>query len=216
MIFKKILFLFLFSIAICFCQDKSQIGIVTGKGTTYIPVFIRQGMTYIPVTLFADVLGIKYSILSENERIKFHFPQYNLIITSKNPYLILESKENPQEIVQLPTSTYMINNQIYVPLMYSMRTLEKALGTSLDFKEPDLITVEEFKKKEESEIKNFKSNKQFSITGLSLNEKANGTLIRIRSEKRIPSSTSSFPVSILSIPFPPASADVNNLQKSGE
>jgi len=187
MILKQILFLFLFSIAICFCQDKSQIGIVTGKETTYIPVFIRQGMTYIPIAQLADVLGIKYTFMSENERIKFYFPQYNLIINSKNPFLILESKDKSQEIVQLPTSTYMINNQIYIPLIYSKKTLEKALGTILNIKEPDLLTIEEFKKEEESEIKNIKSNKHFSITGLTLNERANGTLIRLMSEKRIPS-----------------------------
>src|ERR1035437_7584188 len=213
MIFKKILFLFLFSIAICFCQDKSQIGIVTGKGTTYIPVFIRQGMTYIPVSLFADVLGIKYTLLSENERIKFHFPQYNLIVNSKNPYLILESKEKPEDIVQLPTSTYMINNQIYIPLTYSMKTLEKALGTSIDYKEPDLLSVEKFKKKEDSEINDNKLNKEFSITGLTLDEKANGTLIRLKSEKKIPSYTSSFKEGTLYITLKNASADVNQLNK---
>jgi N-acetylmuramoyl-L-alanine amidase len=215
MIFKKILFLFFFSITICFCQDKSQIGIVTGKETTYIPVFIRQGMKYIPVMMFADVLGIKYSVLSGNGRIKFHFPIYNITITSKNPFLILESKENLQEIVQLPTSTYMINNQIYVPLMYSMKTLEKALGSFIDFKEPDLLTIKEFKKEEESEIKNIKSNKQFSISGLTLNEKANGTLIRLMSGKRIPSYTSSFKENTLYITLKNASADVNKLKKSG-
>ena len=77
---------------VCFCQNNSQIGIVYGNETTYIPVYVRQGMTYIPVKLFADVLGIKYTLQSENERIKFHFPLYNLIVLSKNPYLILESK----------------------------------------------------------------------------------------------------------------------------
>jgi N-acetylmuramoyl-L-alanine amidase len=215
MIFKKILFLFLFYTAISICQDKSQIGIVFGKETTYIPVFIRQGMTYLPVKLFADVLGIKYALLHNDESIKFYFPQYNLIVTSKNPYLILESKENLQEIVQLPTSTYMINNHIYVPLNYSLKTLEKALGTSIDFKEPDLLTVEEFKKKEDSDLKDNKANKNFSITGLTLDEKANGTLIRLRSEKRIPSYTSSFKEGIVYITLKNSSADVNKMKKSG-
>ena len=172
-------------------------------------------MTYIPVKLFADVLGIKYTLLSENERIKFYFPQYNLIATSKNPYLVLESKEKLQEIVQLPTSTYMINNQIYVPLVYSMKTLEKALGTSLGFKEPGLLTIEKFKKKEDSELKNNNSKKKFGITGLTLDEKANGTLIRLSTENRIPSYTSSFKDGILYITLKNTLADVNKIKKSG-
>jgi N-acetylmuramoyl-L-alanine amidase len=199
--------------AICFCQDKSQIGIATGKETSYIPVYVRQGMTYIPVSLFADVLGIKYTLLSENDRMNFHFPQYNLIVNSKNPYLILESKEKLQEIVQLPTSTYLINNQIYIPLKYSMKTLNKALGTTINFKEPDLLTVEGFNKKEDFEIKNNTPNKKFGITGLTLDEKANGTLIRLRSEKRISSYTSSFRENALYITLKNTSADVNQLKK---
>ena len=215
MIFKKILFLFLFYTAICFCQDKSQIGIVIGKETTYIPVFIRQGMTYIPVKLFADVLGIKYTSLHKDESIKFYFPQYNLIVTSKNPYLILESKENLQEIIQLPTSTYLINNNIYIPITYSLKTLEKALGTFINYKKPDLLTVEEFMHKVNSELKDDKSVKKFSITGLTLDEKANGTLIRLKSEKRIPSYTSSFKDGTLFITLKNSSADVSKIKKSG-
>jgi N-acetylmuramoyl-L-alanine amidase len=215
MILKQILFLFLFSLAVCFCQGKSQIGIKTGKVTTYIPVFIRQGMTYIPIVQLADVIGIKYTLLSENERIKFYFPQYNLIINSKNPFLILESKDKSQEIVQLPTSTYMINNQIYIPLIYSKKTLEKALGTILNIKEPDFLTVEDFKKKEEPEVEDVKLNKNYSITELTLDEKANGTLIRIRSGKKIPSYTSSFKECTLFITLKNASVDVSKLKKSG-
>jgi N-acetylmuramoyl-L-alanine amidase len=109
----------------------------------------------------------------------------------------------------------MINNHIYVPLNYSLKTLEKALGTSIDFKEPDLLTVEEFKKKEDSDLKDNKANKNFSITGLTLDEKANGTLIRLRSEKRIPSYTSSFKEGIVYITLKNSSADVNKMKKSG-
>jgi N-acetylmuramoyl-L-alanine amidase len=215
MTLKKILFLFLFYLASCFSQVNSQIGIVTGKETTFIPVYNRQGIIYIPVSLFADVLGIKSSILSENEKIKFHFPRYNITVTSKNPYLILESKEKFQEIIQLPTSTYTINNQIYIPLKYSIKTIERALGTFLNFRDPDLLTVGEFNRKEDSEIKDIKSNKKFGLTGLTLDEKANGTLIRLRSEKMIPSYKSSFKDGILYITLKNISADVNKLKKSG-
>jgi N-acetylmuramoyl-L-alanine amidase len=214
MIFKKILFLFFFYSALCFCQDNSQIGIVNGNETTNIPVYIRQGMTYIPVKLFADVLGIKYTLLPENNKIKFHFSKYNLIVTSKNPYLVLESKEKLKEIVQLPTSTYMINNQIYIPLLYSMKTLEKVLNSSVNYKEPGLLLVEGFNKKEDSGLIDNKPNNKFGITGLTFDEKANGTLIRISSEKKISSYTSSFKGGILYITLKNTSADVNNIKKS--
>jgi N-acetylmuramoyl-L-alanine amidase len=213
MIFKKILILLVLCTAINFTQDKSQIGIVNGKETIYIPIYVRQGMTYIPVKLFAEVLGIKYTILSE-EKINIHFPRFNLIVTSKNPYLQLESRGKIQEIVQLPTSTYPVKNQIYIPLAYSLKTLEKALGTTLDFKEPDLLTVEGFNNKDISEVKNIKSNKKFGIIGLTIDEKANGTLIRINCKKRIPSYSSTFKDGILYITLKNTSVDISKIKKS--
>jgi hypothetical protein len=65
---KKFLSLFLLFAAACFSQDDSQIGVELGKETTYIPVYNRQGTIYIPVKLFADVLGVKYTQLKENEK----------------------------------------------------------------------------------------------------------------------------------------------------
>ena len=216
MIFKKILISFLFYTAVFFAQDNAQIGIVAANETTYIPVYNRQGMFYIPIKIFADVIGVKYTPLTTNERIKFQFPQFILVVTSKNPFLILESIDRIQDIVQLPTSTYVINNQLYIPFLYSKKTLEKVLGTSLEFTGPDLLTVGGFNKKEDSElINNNKSKKKFSITGLTLNEKANGSLIRLKSAKRIPSYSSTFKDGILYITLKNTSEDVDKIKKTG-
>ena len=205
----------LFYAAICFCQNNSEIGIVTGEKTTYIPVYKRQGMVYIPVKLFADVLGIKYTVLAGNNKIKFHFPRYNLIVTSKNPFLVSESEDKLHEIVQLPTSTYFLNNNIYVPLTYSLKILEKALGTFIYYKPPDLLIIKEFNYNDVTELKNKKSDKIFSISGLTIDQKANGTLIRVNTERKIPSYTSSFKEGILCITLKNSSADVNKLKNSG-
>jgi N-acetylmuramoyl-L-alanine amidase len=213
MIFKKFLVLLLFYPALCYCQDNSQLGIVHGNETSYIPVYYRQGTSYIPVRMLADVLGIKYTLSKENERIKIYFPQYNFIVTSKNPYLILESKDKQQEIVQLPTSTYIINNQIYVPLTYCLHSLEQAIGTKLDFNEPGTLRIENFNKKEVTEVKETKSKKKFSISGLTLDRKANGTLIRLNSKKRIPSYSSSYNDGLVTITLKNTSADADKLKK---
>lgn len=214
MILKKILFLFLFYVAVCFCQGNNQIGIVTGKATTFIPVYIRQGMTYISVKNLADVLGIKYTVLRDNSRINFHFPLSDLIVSSKNPYLVLESKNNSQDILQLPTSSYVINNNIYIPLIYSIKILGKALGASFIYKPPDLLTIGEFNRKPDNELKNNNLGKKLSITGLSLDEKANGSLIRINSEKKISSYTSNFKDNILYITLKNISADLNKIKRN--
>ncbi|MDR3609932.1 MAG: N-acetylmuramoyl-L-alanine amidase [Ignavibacteriaceae bacterium] len=212
---KKFLSLFLLFAAVCFSQDDSQIGVELGKETTYIPVYNRQGTIYIPVKLFADVLGVKYTQLKENEKIKFFFPQYNLTVTSKNPYLVLESNEKQSEVVQLPTSTYIIEDQLYIPLAYSLHFLEKALGTTLDYTNAGILSVEGLTSKNVSESNNNKSKKKTGISGLTLDQKANGTLIRLKSEKRIPSYSSSYKEGTLTITFKNTSVDVDKLKRVG-
>jgi N-acetylmuramoyl-L-alanine amidase len=215
MSFKKFLFLFLLLDAIGLCQDNSQIGILFGKETTNIPVYIRQGTTYIPVKLFADAVGVKYDQLNKNGKIRLYFPQHFLTVTSKNPYIVLESKEKQLDIIQLPTSTYLINDQVYIPLEYSLQILEKALGASLDFKEPGILSVNGVSKKNEPEVKEIKSKKKFGISGLTLDQKANGTLIRLKSGKRIPSYSSSYKDGALTITFKNTSVNIDNLKKLG-
>jgi len=194
MISKKIILLVIFFASLCFSQV-STIGVVHGKEKKDIPVYNRQGTIYIPVRQFADFLGVNYNLLQGEEMIRFHFPQSDLIVTYKNPYLILESKERTQSVVQLPTSTYLINNQVYIPLKYSLKTLEKVLGTKIEFLEPGTLNINEIKK-EESVLA---VNNNLNLTLLTIDQKANGTLIRVKSNKKIPSYASSFKDGVLNI-----------------
>jgi N-acetylmuramoyl-L-alanine amidase len=213
MTFRKFLFIFILYAGVSYSQDTAQIGIVLGSETTYLPTYIRQGTIYIPLKLFADVVGIQYSSEHENERIKFHFPRYTLTVISKNPYLVLESKDKQQEIIQIPTSTYLLKNQIYIPLAYSLSLLEKALGNTLRFNAPDILRVGIPEQEEPLVLKSKGINRKFAISELIIDQKANGTLIRVKSNKEIPSYSSSFKEGVLSIILKNTSADVDKINK---
>jgi hypothetical protein len=118
-------------------------------------------------------------------------------------------------VFQLPTSTYFVNNNIYIPLTYSLKILEKALGAFIYYKPPDLLTIKKFTNKDVTELNDKKSNKMFSISGLTIDQKANGTLIRINTDRKIPSYSSFFKDGILYITLKNSSADVNKIKNSG-
>jgi N-acetylmuramoyl-L-alanine amidase len=208
MISKKIIFLVFFYAAMCFAQGSTTIEIVRGNEKKDIPIYNRQGTVYIPIKQLADFLGVSYNLLQGDEMIRFHFPQSDLMVTSKNPFLVLQSKERTQDVVQLPTSTYLINNQMYIPLKYSIKTLEKVLGTKIEFIEPGILKINEVKKDEPV----LPLNKNFNLTLLTIDQKANGTLIRIKSNKKIPSYTSGFKEGVLTIKLRNVSLDPDKIK----
>jgi N-acetylmuramoyl-L-alanine amidase len=207
----RIFFIILLYVSVITGQNIKQLSVVSGKETKYIPVYMRQGSMFIPVKQLADVLGINRTMLQGEEMVRYYFPAAPLVVTSKNPYLVIELKEGHHEVVQLPTSTYMIKNEIYIPLKYSIGALEKVLGSKLEFKEPDILVVKESKKKEEPVVN---TNTKFNITGLSFDEKANGTLIRLKSNKKIPSYSSSFKDGVLTLTLRSVMVDQDKLMKT--
>ena len=112
-----------------FAQNADEIVLNTSKGTSYIPVYIRQGIIYFSINHFADATSASYYINDETKKIELKYPKHNLKITGQNPFLILTSKDNKTEkIFQLPTSTYILNNNIYIPLRYAINILREASG----------------------------------------------------------------------------------------
>ncbi len=200
--------LLLFLQGIISAQNADEIVLNTSKGTSYIPVYKRQGIVYFSINDFADALSSSYYINDETKKIELKYPAHNLKITGQNPFLILTSKDNKTEqIYQLPTSTYILNNKIYIPLRYSIDMLRKASGQDIVIESDRRVAV---RGKLPNDIPDETSAK-VNITDLKIDKKANGTLIRVKTNKRIPSYYSSYKNGILTIIFRRVNADVNKL-----
>lgn len=204
--YKILLVLVLLTPHLNIAQD--QLTIVTGNITKYIPAYYRQGTIYFSVKHFADALSANYYYNENTGKIELKFDAYNLKITAKNPYLVLTSKKKVEtQTFQLPTSSYLIDNQITIPLVYSIKILQSALGLDMKFEKPGKLII-----KGESKVKEV-ANLNYSITGLSMDEKANGTLVRIKSKKRITAYNSSFKDGVLTVVFRNVNADLDKLNK---
>ncbi len=169
-----------------------------------ISVYNREGVIYIPVIPFADALSLSYKLDKLLGKIELSKNGNKLLITANNPFLLFFSKlKNKMSSIQLPTSTYKIDKQIFIPVYYCLNTLKDFLDENLSIDNSNLLI---FKKDNIESIPDIKDSKKeteanFDINGISLEEKANGTLVRIQSKKKIPAYVSSFKNSILTIIF---------------
>ncbi len=187
-----------------FAQSADEIVLNTSKGTSYIPVYKRQGIVYFSINHFADATSASYYINDETKKIELKYPDHNLKITGQNPFIVLTSKDNKTEkIFQLPTSTYLLNNNIYVPLLYSIDILREASGQDIVVESDRRIAI---RGKLTNEIPD-ETTAGLNITDLKIEQKANGTLIRVKTNKRIPSYFSSYKNGLLTIIFRKVIAD---------
>ncbi|HEX9251497.1 MAG TPA: N-acetylmuramoyl-L-alanine amidase, partial [Ignavibacteriaceae bacterium] len=160
-------------------------------------------------------VGVNYYYNEDTQKIEVKFDKYSVKASARNPFLVLNEKSsNNQLIIQLPTSTYLINKKVYVPLIYSLNTLGIALGKELSFEAPNKIIIG--KVKEEITKTADETSNKFNITGIILNEKANGTLITVKSNKRIPSYLSAFKNNVLTLTFRKVNVDIDKVKFIGE
>ena len=189
-----------------FAQPFGNISIITDKGIKDIPSYNREKTVYFSIRDFADATSINYFYNNKNGKIELKFDDYLLKITAKNPYFVItERTTGSQTIYQLPTSSYILKDKIYIPLIFSINPIENAWGKRISYSEPnkiivgDNIGVNDVKFFVDNEIESTLSGTSFNITGLTVSERANGTLITMHSNKRIPSYYSSHKDSVLTI-----------------
>ena len=195
-------------------QATNNVLVVTKGGMKNIPAYVREGTIYFSLKDFADAISVSYYFNENTQKIEVKFDKFFVKASARNPFIVLKDRVNEKQLIsQLPTSTYLINSKIFLPLEYCLPTLTKACGKELKFEAPNKIFVGEIK--EDSKIIPDASNNLFNITGVILDEKVNGTLITVKSNKRIPSYHSSFKNNVLTLIFRKVTADLEKIRFAG-
>ncbi len=212
----KIKFLIAFALLLSFqvFAQKSTLELIDGANSYTIPIYERYKTVYISLDAFAKALSLNSYYNTTAQKIELKFKYYDLKFTAENPFIILTAdSENTTNVYQLPTSTYLINGQIFVPLLYAIKPLQIVLGKNLllDNNHHLVLTT----KLEGSLINKNDNSDPYNIPGITIDEKANGTLIRIKSDKVIPSYSSDFKDGVLTILFRDVHADVSNISEEG-
>ncbi len=199
-------------------QITNNFEVKSGDAIVYIPVYERQGLPYISIKHLADALRIKYYVNEITDKVELKFDDYNLIITPKNPFFIIDSKkDSKKEISQLPTSTYQFNGMIFIPLDYSLPLIEKFYGKKLTRSGNMQVTTNDVLTAPVEEKKLVDVNtpvSNFDIPGISIDQKANGTLIKINSKTKIPGFSSSYNSGIVSVVLRSVKADIEAIKNT--
>jgi N-acetylmuramoyl-L-alanine amidase len=203
-----------------FGQEITNLAIVIDDETKYIPAFVREGTIFTPVVDLAEALSINYFTSEKTGKVELKSNYLLLKSTPKNSYLVITPRSTGvPKVFQFPTSSYLKEGKTYIPLVYSLDPLEMVIEKKLKFEEPNkLILGEKLTSLFEGKDWFFDNPELpptlgYGITGLSIVEKANGTLIRIHSKTRIPSYFSSFKDSELTIIFRKVNAEVEKINK---
>jgi len=210
-----------------YTQSISQIEITNEKRSEFIPAYEREGMIYFSIKHFADALSINYYYNAETGKIELKFEDYSLKFTERNPFVVLTDKNKQVKIIQLPTSAYLVDDILFIPAAYCIGLLQKVYSNELQFEasgnkyrliikdtKTDEVTYPTVIGTPIDKRSSPNLSGEAGITGISLEEKANGTLVRVNSNKKIRSYKSSFVNGILTIILRNVTADLEKIQSA--
>jgi N-acetylmuramoyl-L-alanine amidase len=202
---KSFLIFFLFA-SLCLAQQQSSVKLEYEKRLILLPAIEKEGMLFIAAKSLAD--SLKFKTDYSEGRLVISGPESDIIISPDNPFLILtDNRGSKIKAHQLPLLTIRLMNDIYIPFIYAAPVINEVLGTNLTFNSDKNIISSSSPEAEVFVSEIIEETPGFDITGVKIDEKANGTLIRIISEKEIRFYSSSFSDGILSVIIRGADAD---------
>jgi N-acetylmuramoyl-L-alanine amidase len=197
---KYLLFLLVFITSAVNGQRLLKISVQKGAETGHISYISKKGITYLSAKDLSKTLSGNYYYNPTAAKVEMKFENYNLKVTAKNQFIILSSKYNyEKEVFQIPISTLSIKNDVFIPAIYSLKFVEMAYQKKLIYNDDNknlIVTSESLNLFEEignsntpiaitKKKKKEKVNSSYDIYGIDISEMANGTLIRLKTTKRI-------------------------------
>lgn len=188
--FKFLLIFLLFSIS-THAQRTLKLTFDTGKEEKTVSYILRRGTVYASSKDLASAVSGNYYYNSNADKVEIKFSKYALKLTARNQYLVIRNlNSGMQQVYQIPISTLLINRDVFVPLEYALPYFEKASGKEINFdngRKHLAFTGNRIENVSESTDvkKTIDPNSPFDIQAISIEEKTNGTLIRLSTKRKI-------------------------------
>jgi N-acetylmuramoyl-L-alanine amidase len=199
-LFIKLLFL-LFA-AVLYPQQITYIQFENDGNSSRIPVYKREQMHYTGIKALAGVLSINYLTVSD-EKLILKGVSYDVAISSKNPFYIVKDKKGKTiKVHQIPTSTYRIEDDIYIPLAYSLSFINEIFDKEIYYDAQRMVLWTGSSLVTEVKLPVDLSGdpgRTYDISSINIDERANGTLIKISSSKRVRFYNSSYNDGVLTV-----------------
>ena len=203
--FCKIILLFLVISSGSFAQRLLKITVVIDGKEEVLSYLTRRGNTYVSAKELGSILSANIYYNNSTSKLDIKFPAYTLKCTAKNQFFIITKRsDSEQRVFQIPVSTLLINDDVFVPITYSTEYFSLCFGRKILYEnstktlsvtgeqvsEESFLALEEKisqpqKESPAKEAIGMTVNSKYDIYGLSIDEKSNGTLIRLKASRNV-------------------------------
>jgi N-acetylmuramoyl-L-alanine amidase len=164
------------------------------KELSYI---VNHDLDYVSAKELGNLLGAQEFYNSETSKLELKFTSSTLRITGRNQFVVIQNRENnSQNVLQIPISTLLIKDDIFIPVVYMLDYISKAGNIKLVYddrsKNLKAVSSQPVNKSPVVETKTESKNepivtnsKIYDVYGIGIEEKANGTLIVLKTNRAI-------------------------------
>lgn len=219
----RLLFLSLFFLVNLYPQEYREIDIAIGNQQKKLSAYYKGNIAFVSVNELAQTFGVNHFYNPSNKKIEMKFNSYILKITAKNPFVVLASRRgNETETYQLPLTTLSLKGEIFIPLHYSSILLEKCFEKRINFSastgyiaktEKPSVDVPIIKPETKTETPPTPAFPPVDVK-ITIDEKANGTLITIKPDKKVSKIEHQIRNDTLRILFTNSGLDQNKIQRT--
>lgn len=186
--------------SISFAQIETSISMSYGNKKTSLPIVVKDGIRYASGSSLENNFGISKFFNPSNSKLELKFSKYYLKFSGSNNFVVVTSKETGEnKVFQIPVNAFRFQNDIYIPIDFSKPVLELALQSKLDFGNSAVKSSSTVNQTIEKPLassvpaaaQNTTINKldttsiKYDIKSIEIDEKANGTLVKIKCSKKI-------------------------------
>lgn len=196
---------------------------VNGK-EAFVPYTEKNDVLYLSGISLAKLISGNYFFNEETSKLEVKFSGSSVVFTSNSKFAVSKSKNgNSAKTYQMPIQPFRIDNDIFIPAEFCFKYFNMLPGIKCNYKNKNIIITSSeqsipvpeiniapekvpIEKHVEPEITPSEKN-LFVINSVEIEEKMNGTFIRLKSNKKITKFSSSVQDNILYLFMNDASVD---------
>ena len=172
---KKILFIYILLLITTSIEAQRlyKISVDNNGVPSTLSFVVREGVTFVSLKEMSTLLNAGIYVNEESKKMELKFSEYRIKFTGRNQYVVVAGRaidSQDEALFQLPISTMIIGDDIFVPLAYSIDYFSLGYGKQLSFNEsakqlnitskkynPGTMFVDLTKPENEKELKDNKS-----------------------------------------------------------
>ena len=151
-----------------------------------VPLIEFHGTLYFSFSGFVETLSIPHIIKKDGSVMEATFNKVKMSVASGDPYVVINNRaDNISKTFQLPVSPISLENEIYLPLKYSLDVISLAFGKEVYLKDSLKMIISEIDIEEKETIsQNTSGESETNITGILIYEKSGGLALRFSLDRK--------------------------------